>query len=278
MLHNWKDVEFIEVKIFLLNLLGRNIECFDTYLNEEKIEKKVEKTFHFINNILKEYKEEGKKEKIEEFKQEIIKRIQKVAELSCESFIEIVTDWFDNNHSLILEKLDKNDNLKLIYVENLLNKYKNHTNYIEEKKNNDAYINLLNIHIDLLCKLKQYNKILPCLKENQLYPIEECLKKCLNHKVTDASIFLYQSMGNDQAALNLAVSELKDILDKIIECLKNNNMNDYEKLLTEHNKIISECIDICENSNESVEEKENDNEKMWFEVLQIFYDYSDKIK
>jgi len=134
LLKNCKDVEFIEVKLFLLKLLGRNIECFDTYLNEEKIEKKVEKTFHFINNILKEYKEQGKKDKIEEFKQEIIKRIQKVAELSCESFIEIVTDWFDNNHSLIIDKLDNNDNLKLIYVENLLNKYKNHTNYIEEKK------------------------------------------------------------------------------------------------------------------------------------------------
>ena len=278
LLKNCKDVEFIEVKLFLLKLLGRNIECFDTYLNEEKIEKKVEKTFHFINNILKEYKEQGKKDKIEEFKQEIIKRIQKVAELSCESFIEIVTDWFDNNHSLIIDKLDNNDNLKLIYVENLLNKYKNHTNYIEEKKNNETYINLLNIHIDLLCKLKQYNKILPCLKENQLYPIEECLKKCLNHKVTDASIFLYQSMGNDQAALNLAVSELKDILDKIIECLKNNNMTEYDKLLKDHNKIILECINICENSKEPVDEKENESEKMWFEVLQIFYDYSNKIK
>jgi len=27
-----------------------------------------------------------------------------------------------------------------------------------------------------------------------------------------------------------------------------------------------------------VEEKENENEKMWFDVLQIFYDYSIKIK
>jgi len=280
LLNNCTDVEFIEVKLFLLQLLDKNIECFDTYLSDEKIENKEEKTFHFINNLLKQYKEEGKKEKLNEFKQEIIKRIQKVAELSSESLIEIVTDWFDNDHFLILDKLDDNDNLKLIYVENLLNKYKNHTNYLEELKNKDSYIKLLNIHIDLLCKLKQYDKILPCLKENQSYPIEECLKKCLDHKVTDACIFLYQSTGNDQAALNLAVNELKDILNKIIECLKNNNMNDYDKLINEHNKIILECINICENSNESTEEKEkeSENEKMWFDVLQIFYDYSNKIK
>ena len=279
LLKNCKDVEFIEVKLFLLQLLGKNIECFDIYLTEEKIEKKVEKTFHFINNLLNKYKEENKKEKIEEIKQEIIKRVKKLAELSGESLIEIVTDWFDNNHSLILEKLDNDDNLKLIYVENLLNKYKNNANSMEEQKdNNDSYINLLNIHIDLLCKLKQYNKILKCLKENQSYPVGECLKKCLNHKVTDASIYLYQSMGNDQAALNLAVDELKDIFDKIIESLKANNMNEYENLIQKHNKTILECINICENTNESVEEKENENEKMWFDVLQIFYDYSNKIK
>ena len=278
LLNNCKDAVFIEVKLFLLQLLGKNIECFDTYLSDEKIDKKVEKTFHFINNLLNEYKEEGKKDKIEQFKQEIIKRIQKIAELSSESLIEIVTDWFDNNHFLILEKLENNDNLKLIYVETLLNKYKNHTNYIEEHNNKDSYIKLLNIHIDLLCKLKQYNKILPCLKENNSYPIEECLKKCLDHKVTDASIFLYQSMGNEQASLNLAINELKDIFDKIIECLKNNSMNEYDNLVNEHNKIILECINICESSNESIEEKENENEKMWFDVLQIFYDYSNKIK
>jgi hypothetical protein len=148
----------------------------------------------------------------------------------------------------------------------------------EQKDNNDSYINLLNIHIDLLCKLKQYNKILKCLKENQSYPVGECLKKCLNHKVTDASIYLYQSMGNDQAALNLAVDELKEIFDKIIESLKANNMNEYESLIQKHNKTILECINICENTNESVEEKENENEKMWFDVLQIFYDYSNNIK
>ena len=279
LLNNCKDVAFIEVKLFLLQLLGKNIECFDTYLSQAKIEKKEEKTFHFINNLLKQYKEEGNKEKLEEFKYEIIKRIQKIADLSSESLIGLVTDWYDNNHFLILEKLQNDDDAKLKYVENLLNKYKNHTNYIEDVKNKDSYIKLLNIHIDLLCKLKQYNKILPCLKENQSYPIDECLKKCIDHKVTDASIFLYQSMGNDQAALNLAVKELKDILNKIIECLKNNNnMNEYEQLINEHNKIISECINICENSNESTDEKENENEKMWFEVLQIFYDYSNKIK
>ena len=279
LLKNCKDVEFIEVKLFLLQLLGKNIECFDLYLTEEKIEKKVEKTFHFINNLLNKYKEENKKEKIEDIKQEIIKRVKKLAELSGESLIEIVTEWFDNNHSLVLEKLDNDDNLKLIYVENLLNKYKNNANLMEEQKdNNDSYINLLNIHIDLLCKLKQYNKILKCLKENQSYPVGECLKKCLNHKVTDASIYLYQSMGNDQAALNLAVDELKEIFDKIIESLKANNMTEYESLIQKHNKIILECINICENTNESVEEKENENEKMWFDVLQIFYDYSNKIK
>ena len=51
------------------------------------------------------------------------------------------------------------------------------------------------------------------------------------------------------------------------------------KLIEEHNVIITECINICENSGKSMEnsddndKKNNENEKMWFDVLQIFYEY-----
>ena len=60
LLDNCVDEEFIEIKLHLLKLLGKNIECFDNYLNNEKIEKRDEKTFHFIQNILKEYKDDRK--------------------------------------------------------------------------------------------------------------------------------------------------------------------------------------------------------------------------
>ena len=91
--------------------------------------------------------------------------------------IELINDWFDNNHFLILEKLENSDEIKLIYVENLLNKYKNRANMLDEEKNNEFYLSLLNMHIDLLCKLKHFNKILSYLKNNQLYPVDYCLKK-----------------------------------------------------------------------------------------------------
>ena len=284
LLSNCIDEEFIEIKLHLLKLLGKNIECFDTYLNNEKIEKREEKTFHFIQNTLKQYTDENSTEKVDNFKKEIIKRIKQLAKLSSESLIELINDWFENNHFLILEKLENSDEIKLIYVENLLNKYKNRANIIEEEKSNEFYLSLLNTHIDLLCKLKQYNKILSYLKNNQLYPVDYCLKKCLEYKVTDASIYLYQSTGNDQEALNLAISELKEILKKMLENSEKNEMEEeWNKLIEEHNKIITECINICENSGKTLEninekeKKSNENEKMWFNILQIFYEYIDKI-
>ena len=284
LLNNCIDEEFIEIKLHLLKLLGKNIECFDTYLNNEKIEKREEKTFHFIQNTLKQYTDENSTEKVDNFKKEIIKRIKQLAKLSSESLIELINDWFENNHFLILEKLENSDEIKLIYVENLLNKYKNRANIIEEEKGNEFYLSLLNTHIDLLCKLKQYNKILSYLKNNQLYPVDYCLKKCLEYKVTDASIYLYQSTGNDQEALNLAISELKEILKKMLENSEKNEMEEeWNKLIEEHNKIITECINICENSGKTLEninekeKKSNENEKMWFNILQIFYEYIDKI-
>ena len=60
-------------------------------------------------------------------------------------------------------------------------------------------------------------------------------------------------------------------------------MEEYNKLIEEHNKVITECSNICENSGKSMEnsidndKKNKENEKMWFSVLQIFYEYIDKI-
>ena len=245
-----------------MNILGKYIECFDTYLSNENIEKRAEKTFHFINTIIKEYKEENSDAKIESFKNEIIKRIKELAKLSSESLIELVNDYFDNNHFLILEKLENSDDIKLIYVENLLTKYKNRASMLEDEKNNEFYLSLLNTHIDLLCKLKYYNKILPFLKGNQMYPVDYCLKKCLEYKVTDASIYLYQSTGNDQEALNLAINELKEIFKKMLDNSENNDMEEYNKLIEEHNKVITECSNICENSGKSIEYSVDDDKKI----------------
>ena len=150
-----------------MKLKRKNLECFDTYLNNEKIEKREEKTFHFIQNTLKQYTDENSTEKVDNFKKEIIKRIKQLAKLSSESLIELINDWFENNHFLILEKLENSDEIKLIYVENLLNKYKNRANIIEEEKSNEFYLSFLNTQIDILCKLKQYNKILSYLKKKQ---------------------------------------------------------------------------------------------------------------
>ena len=99
----------------------------------------------------------------------------------------------------------------------------------------------------------------------------------LESKVIDASIYLYQSTGNDQEALNLAISELKEIFKKMLENSENNDMEEYNKLIEEHNKVILECSNICENSGKLMEniddndKKNKENEKMWFSVLQIFY-------
>ena len=68
---------------------------------------------------MKEFTDE---KSVENFKQEIIKRIKQLAKLSSESLIELVNDWFDNNHFLILEKLENYDDIKLsfhIYIKHI---------------------------------------------------------------------------------------------------------------------------------------------------------------
>ena len=73
------------------------------------------------------------------------------------------------------------------------------------------YIQLLKMHIQLLC---QYSKkdVLPNLqKKLQFYPIDECLKICLEYKVNDAAIYLMQLTGAIIDALKLSLN-VKNII------------------------------------------------------------------
>jgi len=45
LLDNCLDEEFIEIKLHLLKLLGKNLECLDNNLNNEKTKKEQKKLF-----------------------------------------------------------------------------------------------------------------------------------------------------------------------------------------------------------------------------------------
>ena len=271
LLNSTEKTSFILVKIYLLKILERYVECLDIYLNEYNDKDKIETTFSFINEVLKNFKKDNMK-KYKEFKEEIYKRFIKLSKLNIKKFQDLIEKYFENDHLKVLEKLSEDKEIKLDYIEGVLENYKENNLPTEEEEIN-LYHKLLSTHIDLLCECNKKNEILKNLKERLSYP-DECLEKCLSNNVNDAAIFLYMRQDNIKEALELSNKELCEDYEKLINCFKENNLIILTELTNNHDINLNRSIDICENAHS----EEQENEDMWFGLVKLCYEYRNKVK
>jgi hypothetical protein len=122
--------------------------------------------FDWINNTLKEL-EESDNYHFEQLKKEVMKDLTKLSEISIDKVTLLVENWFHNEQFKIITQLNKVKPLQLKYVETVLIKYKEEIEYYMTHDNYDAnsetmfnnYIEILKLHIKLLCKLQPNNVI-----------------------------------------------------------------------------------------------------------------------
>ena len=114
----------------------------------------------------------------------------------------------------------------------------------DDMKNNDSLCDLFLLQIDLLIKLNKVNDVLPNIKEQMKiypnsYPKQKCLEKCLEYKINDASVYLYQSLGKNDSALSLTKEQTEKAFN---DYLLDNKDESYKYFLQQ----LDLCIKICE--------------------------------
>ena len=264
-----KKNKFPLVCIKILIILKENIKCLDIYLDKNNnIKNKVGKIFEFINDFMGKAKEEEKKS----YKKEIIERINELAELSIDKFLEMNLKWLNEEQLLVLEKLSLKNEIKLKYIEQFINYY-NENNISEEKEKNNIkdndYYKILIIHIETLCKMEKKKNILKFLKENINYLNNDILKVCLNNNVFDSAIYIYLYQENFSEALNLCKKEITNNIDNLIKIYIEKNEQKKKEIIIEHDEIINKCCYICEKESEQLPKKER--KKIWFDILNFLY-------
>ena len=227
-----------EVKIYLAHKIGDFSKCLDIFLTEFKEQNQIILLNSFINKELSELKNENNNEKLNKYKNEILKRVSEISSTSIEILIELTETWFDNDYMLILKNINKPNfsRTKLKYLEEILYKYKE-----EEITQGDSvyeeYISILKTQIDLLCSLKFFDEVLPNLKQRNYYPIDYCLKKCYDNEIYDAAIYLQRKVGNISEAFRLVTILIKDEFTNLQKFLNENSTN-----LQIHKNSINEAI------------------------------------
>jgi WD40 repeat protein len=269
---------YVLVKIHLLKLNKNYKNCLEVFVQSDiKLQDKEKKVFEWIDLTLRELNDVDY-ENFDSLKEEVLNKLPLLADISIEKVTHLVEFWFEDEQDIIIEKLDKAENLQLKYVENVIEKIKDDVDYSgENDRKYEQYVKILNLHIKLLCKINP-TQVLPNLKKRN-YPPDECLKKCLEYKIIDASIHLMQNIGAFKDALLLALNTLKENFDTLIENINSSNFNEnlHNEKMEELKLNIKQAISICENNN-SKNDLSDDNQDMWFMILEELYNFIETTK
>ena len=280
---------FYDVKLFLYQRAHKYSDCLKLLLSKKVNSiNKPQQIFNWLKKLIKSLKIEKNDEYFYELKKVILKNVHKLAEISIEELINLSNEYLQKEKKEILINLDNYPNLLFNYVEKCienikkkLKENKNYNNFNYDDDNYDEideeeYISFLFItHIKILCRLKKFKEILKNLQESNIYPFDECLQICLDYKVYDSAIFIYEKIGEYSEALNLLIINLNDEFKIILNKIQNQNQNELNNLINidknNFNEKINKCIKICLMDN-------NNQEQLWFKLLENLYKFDMEFK
>ena len=252
-----------------------------------------------------------------QFKDAIISKISDFVKINKDKTLKIVGKYFYNNEKVkVYQKLKENPQIQLEFLEQLLyppivqmaeegnlndninddqenielfklylQNMKEKDIIKEEKKIREEFDKLLLSQIHLLFILKKKEEILPSLRKNikyyPNYPLREALKECMENDITDASVFIFQTLGENRSALNLTKQNLEKSFKKYINDNTNENKEDFLRKL-------EFCKTICKENSESLLKKVSlekeakdespEGEKFWFDLLQRLYEFEAEVE
>lgn len=175
---------------------------------------------------------------------------------------------------MILSKLSNDKKVQLDYEELLVkyiistyenNEYNITANEMEEIK----YI--LELHLFLLCELRQYNKIIPALKLCPFYPLKKCLENCEKAKAYEPCLYIYLKEGEIDKAFQISSLKLEETFNQLLDNINSENNEDkHKELMNNFETYLSDLRKTCEHNNQHLEE-------LWFKVLEILYKFEKKV-
>ena len=236
---------FLPIKIHLLKLKNDYKSCLDVYIHQHSIYKN--NVFEFINiNLAYLYKQSF--ELFIQFKNCVKEKLSDLSEISVKEIHNLINKWYYNELEDILNYLGKVPNIQLFYLEIILKKYKeDESEIIDNNFIKGKYKHLLYLYFKLLIKFDR-RQVLNALKNNSRYiDVKLCLKLCLENQLTNSCIYLYQLLGEEINALNIAINQVDYCYEKI-KRNKGIDNNLHYVLLGELKQNILNATVICENS------------------------------
>ena len=282
--NNENFILFNEIFFFIYSKNEEYEKCFNLLINENQNQK----IFSWLNNILMQIiqknKEKNNQNSFDELKKIIFNNLILLAEISINDLFLLIKNFFDSDLTIVIEKLKTNEFLLKNFLEIIINnhiqtnedfEYENFDDLNDNNNNEKEILNKFLIeHLNLLCKFKEFKKINFYLKKTYFFysdlkiPFEICKK----FNLIESLEFLYKIRGEENEILNLYTNLLEKNTNELINILFENedfNFDLFEKKFNEYKLNLKKCIKINK-------ESEINDEKMWFNLLEILYFFNEK--
>ena len=207
------------------------------------------------------------KSELQKYKNELIKRIDKLIEINVEKSFNVSLKWLNNDLLKIIEKIPMKNGKKLNYIERYLNYYNSCSNSSSEgeenKKEKDKNFNkILITYFEILCKLNKKEDIIKLVKENMSCIHDDFLKICLKNEISEASIYIYIKQEKYVEAYKICKKEINKIFDNLIKVYSDENSKNKLEKISKYDELINQISFICE--------KEN-RQKVWFDAFEFLF-------
>lgn len=238
---------YTEVLLYLQELQGKYLECYQSFLNCHNSEIQL-LIFDWVNRMLNTLKSPD----LEKLKKAVGNSLDTLVQVDSDKTTKLVKDWYENEHAQIICKLKNAPNLQLKYLKELM-------------KDNAELINddLMVLYIELICTLNP-GEIMQTLTSREDYPLDDALRICVQHKLTDASAYLYERLGCTKDALDLHLNNLKLKLVDLQHFLAEKQELSSE-LLSGITQDVLNSIELCNRNTSRLDESEAEDH--WFAIL-----------
>ena len=204
---------YLQIELFNENRnFKKALNCFFLPEAEFSIKHRKRVLFKWINTKLSSLIETND-DAFHILTEEILINLPNLASVDPLSTSVLVDTWFKNRQNEAFDYFKGHPELQLKYIEQIIDK---DADKIKRAINNELtgedsestfnyYFRILKKHIKLLCKLNK-KKVVEVLKSSSLYPLDECLKKCLKYENKEAAIYINQKLGDIHESIRLSVA------------------------------------------------------------------------
>ena len=304
-----KNSPFTLVKIRLYEYTKNYEQVMNCYLEEDsKTEFHSEDVFAWLQRMFQAFSRKNEDLNEVDFKnlqQTVVDNVSKLAKLSIPKTNKIIKQFYGNDQKIIIiHKLDDAPLLQYEFIKQLLSPTRGGGGRLEEVKNeekkeeteendsskntkNESLSNILLLEIELLIKLQKFKEVLPSVREKltlypSVYPKEKCLQKCLENNINDASVLLYQSLGETEKAMELTKNSVEKSFEEYLNDKREEKYNKFMEELNLRMKICEDTSEFIEKNNIFSDDNIMDNkilisqkeiEDIWFNVLNQLYEF-----